>query len=136
MFGFDPFQEFGRWPARMTERTAMPADPASIELTVDGDVVTVHAERTWAPAEGEAVVAAERPRGSFTRRFRLGEQLDGSRLTASSEHGVLTLTIPVVEASLPRRIPVNVGAAPEAVTPEAVTPEAVTPEAGQEPQAA
>lgn len=42
--------------------------PDSIELTVDKNVLTVRAERTWQPADGQEVMVAERPQGVFARR--------------------------------------------------------------------
>ena len=79
-------------------------DPASIDLTVEKNVLTVSAQRTWEPGDGLDVVAAERPHGSFTRQLFLGETLDADRIEASYDAGVLTLTVPVAEQAKPRRI--------------------------------
>ena len=84
--------------------------PDSIELTVEKNVVTVKAERDWQPAEGDEVVIAERPRGTFTRQLFLGDNLDATKLGANYEHGVLTLTIPGAEAAKPRRVEVGTAA--------------------------
>ena len=46
----------------------------------------------------------ERPHGEFARQLFLGDNLDADRLTADARDGVLTLTIPVSEASKPRRV--------------------------------
>ena len=78
-----------------------------IDLTVEKDVLTVSVERQWQPTEGDEVLAAERPRGAFTRRLILGKTLDADRLEASYEHGVLTLAIPVAEAAKPRRVEIS-----------------------------
>ncbi|BBH64004.1 hypothetical protein ACTI_06890 [Actinoplanes sp. OR16] len=69
-------------------------DPASIDITVDGEVLTVRAERKRTDAE---FVVAERPMGDLSRRVRLSEKLDVDRLEARHENGVLTLRIPVLE---------------------------------------
>jgi HSP20 family protein len=83
-------------------------DPGSIDLTVAGPSLTVCAERTTRPAGGEWL-AAECPRGTFTRRLQLGRDLDTERLDAIYVDGVLTLSIPLAERARPRRIEVTHG---------------------------
>jgi HSP20 family protein len=53
------------------------------------------------------MVAAERPRGVFSRQLFLGETLDTERIKADYQRGVLRLTIPVAEKAKPRRIQVT-----------------------------
>lgn len=84
-------------------------DPSSIELTVEKDVLTVSAERRWQPGEGDQVLVAERPQGSFSRQLFLGEGLDADRIEASYDNGVLSLTIPVAERAKPRRVEISSG---------------------------
>ena len=81
-------------------------DPASIELTVEKDVLTVRASRTWLPAEGDQIQVTERAQGEFSRQLFLGESLDRDHLTATCEDGVLTITIPVAEQARPRKVEV------------------------------
>jgi HSP20 family protein len=82
-------------------------DPQSIDLTVDQHVLTVRAERRREPVEGEEVIAAERPQGSFERRVFLGDTLDPDRISAEYHNGVLELTIPMSERAKPRKIEVT-----------------------------
>ena len=77
--------------------------PESIELDVEQNVLTVKAERPARNGDTE-MVAAERPRGLFSRQLFLGESLDTDKVTASYESGVLTLRIPVAERAKPRKI--------------------------------
>jgi HSP20 family protein len=84
-------------------------DPASIDVTVDSNVLTVKAQRTWQRAEGDSVLASERPQGTFTRRLLLGENLDGDRIEARYDNGVLTLTVPVAEQAKPRKVEITTG---------------------------
>lgn len=84
-------------------------DRDSIELTAEKNVLTVRAERTWKPEEGQDVVVAERPQGSFSRQLFLGESLDIDRVTASYDQGVLTLVVPVAEQAKPRRVEIAEG---------------------------
>ena len=78
----------------------------SIDLDVERNVLTVRADR---PArEGiEELVAAERPRGVFSRQLILGDNLDTDRIAADYHAGVLRLEIPVAEKAKPRKISVN-----------------------------
>jgi HSP20 family protein len=79
-------------------------DPATIDATVDRNVLTVTAERTRAEREGVRRIITERPTGTVTRRLVLGDSLDTDRLEASYDAGVLTLSIPVTEKAKPRKI--------------------------------
>ena len=84
-------------------------DPASIDLTVEKNVLTLRAERPFAGTDGEEWVLAARPHGSFSRQLFLGDTLDAGAMTARYEHGVLFLEIPVAERAKPRKIEVTVG---------------------------
>jgi HSP20 family protein len=131
---FDPFRELDRlnqelWRDDTSGRrmTAMPmdayrkgdhfvvhfdlpgVDPASIDLTVEKNVLTVRAERRWQLDDATELVVAERPQGSYSRQLFLGEMLDSDNIQATYDQGVLTVTIPVAEAAKPRRVQVNGG---------------------------
>ena len=82
-------------------------DPASIDLDVERNVLTVRAERPESADEGVELVAAERPRGVFSRQLILGDTLDTNRIDASYEAGVLTLRVPVADQAKPRKIEVR-----------------------------
>ena len=83
------------------------ADPGSIELTVEKDVLTVRATRTWVPAEGDQIQMTERAQGDFSRHLFLGESLDREHITAAYENGVLAVTIPVAEEAKPRKVEIT-----------------------------
>ncbi|MFI5047745.1 MAG: Hsp20/alpha crystallin family protein [Acidimicrobiia bacterium] len=89
--------------------------PESVDLTVERDTLTVRAERSWSPSEGDDVLASERPQGSWTRQVILGESLDTAKLDARYDAGVLTVTIPVAEQAKPRKVEIQTGASPEAI---------------------
>lgn len=81
-------------------------DTDSIDLDVERNVLTVRADRPG--REGiEELVAAERPRGVFSRQLILGDNLDTDHITASYHGGVLRLEIPVAEKAKPRKISIN-----------------------------
>jgi HSP20 family protein len=87
----------------------------SVDLTVERDTLTVRAERSWTNAEGDEVLASERPQGSWTRQVILGDSLDTEKLDAHYDAGVLTVTIPVAEQAKPRKVEVQTGSGPEAI---------------------
>jgi HSP20 family protein len=78
----------------------------SIDLDVERNVVTVRAERP-APKDDTEMLAAERPRGVFSRQLVLGDTLDTEHISAEYDGGVLTLRIPVAEKAKPRKITVG-----------------------------
>jgi HSP20 family protein len=87
----------------------------AIDLTVERNVLTVKAERSWSPAEGDEVLAHERPQGSVTRQVMLGESLDTDRLEARYDAGVLTIRLPVAEQAKARKVEIQGGASAEAI---------------------
>ena len=78
----------------------------AIELTVEQNVLTVHATRPAMNGEAELLVA-ERPAGAFTRQVFLGDTLDADHVDADYTAGVLTLAIPVHEAAKPRKVEIT-----------------------------
>lgn len=44
-------------------------DPETIDLTVEKNVLTVRAERTWEADEDTEIVVQERPQGTFVRQL-------------------------------------------------------------------
>jgi HSP20 family protein len=82
-------------------------DPASIDLEYERNMLTVSAERSWRPVDGDDIVANERVHGAFRRQLLLGDGLDAAQMHASYENGVLTLTIPVAEQAKPRKVAVE-----------------------------
>lgn len=88
--------------------------PDAIEVSVERNVLTVKAERSWWPGEQDEILARERPQGTYTRQVMLGDALDAERLDAHYEHGVLRISIPVAEKAKPRRVEIKTSS-PEAV---------------------
>lgn len=84
-------------------------DPATIDLTVEKNVLSISAERRWERTEGVEVVVAERPQGTFSRQLFLGEGLDPDGIQAAYDNGVLTVTVPVAEQAKPRKVEITKG---------------------------
>ena len=81
-------------------------DPSTVDLDVERNVLTIKAERPTLEAKQE-VLAAERPRGVFSRQLILGDNLDLTRVDADYASGVLRLRVPVAEQAKPRKITIN-----------------------------
>lgn len=90
-------------------------DPGSVELTVEKNVLTVRAERSWPQRKGQELLVSERPQGRFSRQLFLGEALDADHIEASYDQGVLTVTIPVAETAKPRKVEIAAGNGPKAI---------------------
>ena len=82
-------------------------DPGSVDVDVDGQLLTIRAERTAATTDGVKWLSQERPYGSYLRQFSLGEGVDASSISAHYDNGVLSVIIPMGEKAKPRRIEVS-----------------------------
>ena len=124
----DPFREFDRVAQQVfgtnARPAAMPIDafrhedefvvqfdlpgvaPDSIDLTVERNVLTVHAERRRSGGDDVELLIGERPQGTFSRQLFLGDTLDTEHLTAEYIDGVLTIRLPVKAQAKPRKIDV------------------------------
>lgn len=128
---YDPFREIDRFTEGLFGNAArtpwMPMDAVrkgdrveilfdlpgvrtdSIELTMERNVLTVKAERSWFPEEGAEVLARERTQGTFSRQVLLGEALDADDVQAQYDQGVLRVTVPVAEKAKPRKVEIHSG---------------------------
>jgi HSP20 family protein len=133
----DPFREFDAIFDRMAGRqtsTTMAMDAfrrgpdvwvyvdlpgvkaEDLDITIERNVLTITAERTWRREDGDQAYLAERRTGTFRRQVQLGDGLDLEHLEADLHDGVLTVRIPVAERAKPRRIEVGHRAgAPDAI---------------------
>jgi HSP20 family protein len=81
-------------------------DPGSVDIDVDGQLLTIRAERTLAAGEGVKWITREREGASFLRQLNLGQGIDTEQISANYSNGVLSVTIPVSEKAKPRKIEV------------------------------
>lgn len=126
---FDPFTELDRLASSLLPSTTGPRvmpvdlyrdheryvlnadlpgiDPGSIDIDVDGQLLTIRAQRTADAAEGTKWLTRERPSGTYVRQFSIGEGVDTAGITASYDNGVLSVIVPVSEKARPRKIEVT-----------------------------
>jgi len=84
-------------------------DPGSVDIDVDGQLLTIRAERTLTTGDGVKWITREREAASFLRQLNLGQGIDTDAIAANYSNGVLTVTIPVSEKAKPRKIAVADG---------------------------
>jgi HSP20 family protein len=84
-------------------------DPESIEVTVDGGVLSVSVKRAEERAENDKFFVRERTMGTFTRRLHLSKNLNADAVEAAYNNGVLEVRIPVLEQAKPRKVEVRQG---------------------------
>lgn len=83
-------------------------NPNEVEVTFTDNVLTLKGEIISDQESNEARYhLRERRFGSFARSISLGARIDGDKIQADYEHGVLTLTLPKAEELKPRRISVK-----------------------------
>ncbi len=135
---FDPFSELDRLTGdllqfrpgprfmpvdlyRDSERYMLTADlpgidPGSVDVDVDGQLLTIRAHRTAADQAGVRWMSQERPHGTYLRQFSLGEGVDRDGITATYDNGVLSVIIPVSEKAKPRKIEVTATGGQQTIT--------------------
>ena len=91
-------------------------DPGSVDIDVDGQLLTIRAERTLASGEGVKWITREREAATFVRQLNLGQGIDTEHISAGYANGVLSVTIPVSEKAKPRKIEVVSEAGPSTIT--------------------
>lgn len=85
-------------------RAEMPGvDPdEDVDITVDGDMVTVQAERREEKSEEEdGSYRTEFHYGRFERRFRVAEEISVDDITATYDKGILEIRVPTKVESPP-----------------------------------
>lgn len=95
-------------------------DPGSVDVDVDHGTLTISAQRTASSGEAMQWLTNERFYGRFRRQLSLGEGIDTSRISATYDNGVLTVSIPLAERAKPRKIEIAHGENQKSITPTTV----------------
>lgn len=83
-------------------------DPASLDVSVTGNTLTIRGERASLElGENDSVHRRERPTGAFVRAIDLPFQVDSSQVEATCDRGVLSIRLPRAEADKPRQITIQ-----------------------------
>ncbi|MEN8678433.1 MAG: Hsp20/alpha crystallin family protein [Akkermansiaceae bacterium] len=78
-----------------------------VEVSLEKDVLTIIGRRPTLHDKGWKPLFQEIPRGDFRLAMTLNLKVDGERISAHVENGVLTLNLPIVEAAKPREIAIE-----------------------------
>lgn len=83
--------------------------PEDVKIQLENNVLTIRGEKLQQQRnEGERVQRYERLYGAFERSFTVPNTVDAEKITATYEHGVLTVSLPKIERAKPRAITVAV----------------------------
>jgi HSP20 family protein len=96
-------------PHELVLETDIPgASGEGIDVRFEDGELRIHAPVAARQKNETRYLLEEYGVGDFYRTFRLGQDIDASKIEARFADGVLTLKLPKVEAVKPRRISVNV----------------------------
>lgn len=97
-------------PEGITLYADLPGVPRErLSLTVESGTLTIAGEVQLDTPAALTAGHAELDLPRYRRAFALSKEMDGERVSAEFQHGVLKLRIPKVAQALPRRIQVQVG---------------------------
>lgn len=83
-------------------------DKQQVEITLENNVLTLAGERKFEQeTKGEAYHRIERSYGSFSRSFTLPATVKTDKVDARFENGLLSISLPKVEESKPRKIEIR-----------------------------
>jgi len=89
-------------------RVEVPAvEKDALSIKVQGNYLEISGSRKSDAPEGYSSHRVERGTTSFTRSFTLPSDVDTGKVEAQLNNGVLTLTLPKLEAAKPKKITIN-----------------------------
>jgi len=91
------------------EAVAPGLDPASLNLTVVHNTLTISGEKKGPPSDikPEMFHREERASGKFVRTVTLPVEIDDTKVSAEYKNGLVIITLPKSEKAKPRKIAVN-----------------------------
>jgi HSP20 family protein len=88
-------------------RVEMPGvNKEGLEISLEDNELTIIGRRSL-PAGDGTLIHCESRQDNFRRTFELDPSIDGNKISAKIEHGVLTLTLPKAEHVKPKKITVS-----------------------------
>ena len=80
-----------------------------VNIKVENGVMTISGKQAFTSKDTEVkYIRRELKHSSFKRSFELGDTLDPSKISANFENGILNITIPKKEESLPKTIDITI----------------------------
>lgn len=95
---------------RLVLRLELPGiDPKAVEINLQGNLLTIQGERKEeSEIEDGTILKRERRVGTFQRTLQLPYGVQSDKVKASYDKGVMTISLPKLEAQIGRQIPVEV----------------------------
>jgi HSP20 family protein len=78
-----------------------------VKIWLENDILTVSGEKKNSVPENSEQLVSERSYGKFERSFRLGKQVERSKVSAEFVDGILVITLPKSVDAKPREISIN-----------------------------
>ena len=78
-----------------------------IDITFDNNSLTIKGEKKNKIEESKEYHRVETSSGSFTRSFTFPQNINSEGIKAQSKDGILEITIPKKESSLPKKIKIS-----------------------------
>jgi HSP20 family protein len=78
----------------------------NLDITLDDDILAINGRVNEDPAGGSLKYGGY-SLYNFSRSFNVGKDVDETAVTASTEHGVLTLTLPKKEKVKPKKVSIT-----------------------------
>lgn len=89
-------------------RVWMPGvDKSGVSISLDNDTLSITGSRERYWEESWSPVLRELPEGDYRLSLTLNMRVDGDRIKAHVENGILTLDLPLAEDAKPREIAIN-----------------------------
>ena len=109
--GFAPLVDIYEDEHNITLKIEVPGiDEKDIDVRIENNTLTVHGERKLEKEEKEENFRrVERQYGSFTRSFTLPTTVDGEKVSANYDKGILKISLAKKAEAKPKQIKVNVG---------------------------
>jgi HSP20 family molecular chaperone IbpA len=105
---FTPLTDIYETEEALTVVMEMPGvEKKDLDVQLESDTLRVEGRIDVSKYDGLDPLYSEYNVGHFARSFSLSGAIDAKRIAAVLEDGVLTLTLPKVEAARPKRIPIG-----------------------------
>ena len=83
-------------------------DKKNVSVDVEDQVLTISGDKHGFDDSGAKCITRELKQSSFKRSFNLGEHLDGKKVIAKFEDGMLSISIPKKEPEQPKKHSVKI----------------------------
>lgn len=84
-------------------------DPDSLDVTMQGNVLTVSGEKqSLAEGGADTYHREERAAGAFSRKLRMDYEVERDDVSAEYTDGILHVTLPKAEESRPKKVDVSI----------------------------